>query len=104
MASAEENHVSSDTDEGGEIQLELVEQTLGTLDLRESEIYPSKHGKRRRRRRKEETKMDNDTRPTSPCHHAGDYSCFIENQAVKKRKTDKSSARSMKFLIHVFQI
>uniref|UniRef100_A0A3Q3W032 VLRF1 domain-containing protein n=1 Tax=Mola mola TaxID=94237 RepID=A0A3Q3W032_MOLML len=48
---AEENHVSSDTDEGGEIQLEMVEQTLGTLDLRESEICPSRRrgGKHRLR-------------------------------------------------------
>uniref|UniRef100_A0A3Q3VR64 VLRF1 domain-containing protein n=1 Tax=Mola mola TaxID=94237 RepID=A0A3Q3VR64_MOLML len=56
--SAEENHVSSDTDEGGEIQLEMVEQTLGTLDLRESEICPSRH-RRRRRRRREETELSN---------------------------------------------
>ncbi|XP_044073875.1 ankyrin repeat and zinc finger domain-containing protein 1 [Siniperca chuatsi] len=54
----EENHASSDEEEGGEIQLEMVEMTLGTLDLRESEIYPSRH--RRRRRKKEETKMQNE--------------------------------------------
>ncbi|KAM6934330.1 tRNA endonuclease ANKZF1 [Xenentodon cancila] len=51
----QENNHSSDKEEGGEIQLEMVELTLGTLDLRESEIYPSRH-KRRRRRRKEEDK------------------------------------------------
>ncbi|KAF1382473.1 hypothetical protein PFLUV_G00144150 [Perca fluviatilis] len=53
---AEENekHDSSDEVEGGEIQLEMVESTIGTLDLRESEIYPSRHRRRRRRRRKKE--------------------------------------------------
>ncbi|XP_041806641.1 ankyrin repeat and zinc finger domain-containing protein 1 isoform X1 [Chelmon rostratus] len=53
---AEENHDNSDTEEDGEIQLEMVELTLGTLDLRESEICPSRH-RRRRRRKKEETKI-----------------------------------------------
>ncbi|XP_022596668.1 ankyrin repeat and zinc finger domain-containing protein 1 [Seriola dumerili] len=58
VASAEENHDNS-IEEGGEIQLEMVELTLGTLDLREYKIYPSRH-KRRRRRKKEETKMQNE--------------------------------------------
>ncbi|XP_039673664.1 ankyrin repeat and zinc finger domain-containing protein 1 isoform X2 [Perca fluviatilis] len=49
-----EKHDSSDEVEGGEIQLEMVESTIGTLDLRESEIYPSRHRRRRRRRRKKE--------------------------------------------------
>ncbi|KAJ4933128.1 hypothetical protein JOQ06_029964 [Pogonophryne albipinna] len=53
---AEENHDSSDEEEGGEILLEMVEQTIGTLDLREYEIYPSRH-RRRRRRKKEEPKL-----------------------------------------------
>ncbi|KAM9347740.1 tRNA endonuclease ANKZF1 [Symphorus nematophorus] len=53
---AEEIHDSSDKEEGGELQLEMVELTLGTLDLRESEICPPRH-RRRRRRKKEETKM-----------------------------------------------
>lgn len=56
MALAEENHDSSDEEEGGEILLEMVEQTIGTLDLREYEIYPSRH-RRRRRRKKEEPKL-----------------------------------------------
>lgn len=63
MVSAEENHVSSDKEEGGEIQLEMVELTLGTLDLREYEICPSRH-RRRRRRKKEETAIQNDGRPS----------------------------------------
>ncbi|XP_074515599.1 tRNA endonuclease ANKZF1 isoform X1 [Sebastes fasciatus] len=58
-ASADENHESSDEEEGGEIQLEMVEMTIGTLDLRESEIYPSRH-RRRRRKKKEETKLENE--------------------------------------------
>ncbi|XP_028249646.1 ankyrin repeat and zinc finger domain-containing protein 1 [Parambassis ranga] len=57
---AQENQESSTEEENGEIQLEMVEMTLGTLDLRESEIYPSKHKKRRRRRKKEEAKLPSD--------------------------------------------
>ncbi|XP_076603555.1 tRNA endonuclease ANKZF1 isoform X1 [Chaetodon auriga] len=56
---AEENHDHSDTEESGEIQLEMVELTIGTLDLRENETCPSRH-RRRRRRRKEETKIQNE--------------------------------------------
>lgn len=55
---AEENHDSSDKEEDGEIQLEMVELTLGTLDLRESEICPSRH-RRRRRKKREESKSQN---------------------------------------------
>ncbi|XP_042350284.1 ankyrin repeat and zinc finger domain-containing protein 1 isoform X2 [Plectropomus leopardus] len=54
-----EKHESSDEEEAGEIQLEMMELTIGTLDLRESEIYPSRH-RRRRRRKKEETKLQNE--------------------------------------------
>ncbi|XP_034742434.1 ankyrin repeat and zinc finger domain-containing protein 1 isoform X2 [Etheostoma cragini] len=54
-----EKNDSSDEVEGGEIQLEMVEATIGTLDLRESEIYPSRH-RRRRRRKKEEPKLLNE--------------------------------------------
>ncbi|XP_049450340.1 ankyrin repeat and zinc finger domain-containing protein 1 isoform X1 [Epinephelus fuscoguttatus] len=50
---------SSDKEDGGEIQLEMVELTIGTLDLRESEIYPPRH-RRRRRKKKEETKLQNE--------------------------------------------
>nr|XP_020450416.1 ankyrin repeat and zinc finger domain-containing protein 1 isoform X1 [Monopterus albus] len=56
---AEENHDSSDEKEDGEIQLEMVEMTLGTLDLREFEIHSSRH-RRRRRRKKEDGKMQNE--------------------------------------------
>ncbi|XP_063355533.1 tRNA endonuclease ANKZF1 isoform X2 [Pelmatolapia mariae] len=52
---AEENRESTDEEECGEIQLEMVEMTLGTLDLRECEIHPSRH--KRRRRKKEEAKI-----------------------------------------------
>lgn len=58
-----ENHFSSclvtAAEEGDEIQLEMLEVTLGTLDLRESEICPSRH-QRRRRRRKEQRRIQND--------------------------------------------
>ncbi|XP_067459514.1 tRNA endonuclease ANKZF1 [Thunnus thynnus] len=55
---AEDHHDSADMEEEGEIQLEMVELTLGTLDLRESEIQPSRH-RRRRRRKKGENKKEN---------------------------------------------
>ncbi|XP_077392807.1 tRNA endonuclease ANKZF1 isoform X2 [Festucalex cinctus] len=46
---------SSDGEEGGEIQLEMVESTIGTQDLKEFDIQPSRHNRRRwRRRRKKE--------------------------------------------------
>ncbi|KAM4558897.1 tRNA endonuclease ANKZF1 isoform 2-T3 [Odontesthes bonariensis] len=63
-APTEENKSSSDEEEEeeeeeeGDIQLEMVEVTLGTLDLRESEIYPSRH-KRRKKKKKEEAKKPN---------------------------------------------
>lgn len=56
LAPEEEKHEDSDKEEGGEIQLEMVELTLGTLDLRESEIYPPRQ-RRRRRRKKGGSKM-----------------------------------------------
>ncbi|KAG7227494.1 hypothetical protein INR49_005309 [Caranx melampygus] len=55
----EESYDSSDKEDGGEVQLEMVELTLGTLDLRESEIYPSRQ-RRRRRRKKDEPKKQNE--------------------------------------------
>lgn len=68
LIAAEENSDHSDKEESGEIQLEMVELTLGTLDLRESEICPSRH-KRRRRRKKDETKVRNEGRSGSACYH-----------------------------------
>lgn len=53
-----EHHVTSE-EEGGEIRLKMLEVTLGTLDLRESEIYPSRQQRRKRRRKKEEKKIQN---------------------------------------------
>ncbi|KAM4608569.1 tRNA endonuclease ANKZF1 [Polymixia lowei] len=57
-----DEHDSSDEEEEeeGETQLEMVEMTLGTLDLREYEIQPSRQRKRRRRRKKEENKTENE--------------------------------------------
>ncbi|XP_035995342.1 ankyrin repeat and zinc finger domain-containing protein 1 isoform X3 [Fundulus heteroclitus] len=52
LAPAEENDESSDG-EGEEIQLETVELTIGTLDLRESEIYPCRRRKRRRKKKEQ---------------------------------------------------
>ncbi|XP_069554718.1 tRNA endonuclease ANKZF1 isoform X1 [Brachyistius frenatus] len=94
---AEENRDSSDTEEGGDIQLEMVELTLGTLDLREFEIYPSRH-KRRRRRKKEEPKMQNEglvdaeadsqeeAAPEAP--PAEDASQEMQSKTKKRRKTE----------------
>uniref|UniRef100_A0A146VC37 Ankyrin repeat and zinc finger domain containing 1, putative n=1 Tax=Fundulus heteroclitus TaxID=8078 RepID=A0A146VC37_FUNHE len=52
LAPAEEHDESSDG-EGEEIQLETVEMTIGTLDLRESEIYPCRRRKRRRKKKEQ---------------------------------------------------
>lgn len=59
LVTAAEHHVTSE-EEGDEIQLEMLEVTLGTLDLRESEICPSRHQRRRRRRKKEQRRIQND--------------------------------------------
>ncbi|XP_061547775.1 tRNA endonuclease ANKZF1 [Phycodurus eques] len=48
---------SSDEEQGDEIQLEMVEMTIGTRDLKEFDIQPSRHN-RRRRRKKEENKHE----------------------------------------------
>ncbi|XP_061697691.1 tRNA endonuclease ANKZF1 [Syngnathoides biaculeatus] len=44
---------SSDEEQEDEIELEMVEMTIGTRDLKEFDIQPSRHNRRRRRRRKE---------------------------------------------------
>uniref|UniRef100_A0A8D0ADV1 Ankyrin repeat and zinc finger peptidyl tRNA hydrolase 1 n=1 Tax=Sander lucioperca TaxID=283035 RepID=A0A8D0ADV1_SANLU len=92
LASAEENekHDSSDEVEGGEIQLEMVESTIGTLDLRESEIYPSRHRRRRRRmRKKEEPKLQNEGRSAPVCRHISGYSSYITE--TQEQIVDESS-------------
>uniref|UniRef100_H3C4I3 Ankyrin repeat and zinc finger peptidyl tRNA hydrolase 1 n=1 Tax=Tetraodon nigroviridis TaxID=99883 RepID=H3C4I3_TETNG len=58
LVAAAEHQLTSE-EEGDEIQLETLEVTLGTLDLRESEICPARH-QRRRRRKKEQRKTQND--------------------------------------------
>ena len=90
MASAEENYDSSDKEEGGEIQLEMMELTLGTLDLREHEIHPSRH-RRRRRRKKEEAKMQNDGRSSPVYHHVGgcSYILRIKGMCISHQKLIK---------------
>lgn len=55
----QEHHVSSDEEEGGDVQLELVEQTLLTLELREFEICPSRHRRRRRKKKEEIAEQSN---------------------------------------------
>lgn len=61
-----EHQVSSEEEED-EIQLKMLEVTLGTLDLRESEICPSRHQRRKRRRKKEGKKIQNHNRPGRVC-------------------------------------
>ncbi|XP_051937425.1 ankyrin repeat and zinc finger domain-containing protein 1 [Hippocampus zosterae] len=55
----EETQSSSDVDERGEIQFEMVESTIGTQDLKEFDIQPSGHNKRRWRRRKKKEEEEN---------------------------------------------
>lgn len=59
MTPEEEETNVSDEEEEAEIHLETVELTLGTLDLRESEIFPSRNKRRTKKRLKEETKNPN---------------------------------------------
>lgn len=66
LVSAVESHDSSEKEDGEEIQLEMVELTIGTLDLRESEIYPCRQ-RRRRRRKKDEPKKQTEGRSSPVC-------------------------------------
>uniref|UniRef100_H3DGD0 Ankyrin repeat and zinc finger peptidyl tRNA hydrolase 1 n=1 Tax=Tetraodon nigroviridis TaxID=99883 RepID=H3DGD0_TETNG len=58
LVAAAEHQLTSE-EEGDEIQLETLEVTLGTLDLRESEICPARHQRRRRRKKVSKTKAGN---------------------------------------------
>ena len=55
---------SSDDEELGESILETVEVEVGTLHLREYEVQPSRHRKRRRKK-KEVNKMDDEGKSNS---------------------------------------
>ncbi|XP_028446941.1 ankyrin repeat and zinc finger domain-containing protein 1 isoform X2 [Perca flavescens] len=103
-----EKHDSSDEVEGGEIQLEMVELTIGTLDLRESEIYPSRHRRRRRRRRKEEepklqneelsyTEADNQEEEVPEATPAEDAP--QEAQSKNKRKKKAQSKKQLEEIV-----
>jgi hypothetical protein len=59
VTSTEEEPESSDDEELGESILETVEVELGTLHLREFEVHPSRHRKKRRKK-KEANKMDDE--------------------------------------------
>ncbi|XP_022069268.2 ankyrin repeat and zinc finger domain-containing protein 1 isoform X1 [Acanthochromis polyacanthus] len=94
---AEENHDSSDEeDKGGEIQLEMVELTLGTLDLRESEICPSRH-KRRRRRKEKNTKMQKEELSNTEADNREEFvpetTPAEETQLKNKRKRKAQSKK-----------
>lgn len=53
---------SSDDEELGESILETIEMEVGTLHLREHEVHPSRHRKKRRKK-KEANKMDDEGKP-----------------------------------------
>lgn len=82
----QEKHVSSDEEEGGEVQLELLEQTLGTLDLREFEICPSRHRRRRRRKKKEQTAKPSEGRPCSLSLTKGGFSYTKQSDLIIRQK------------------
>ncbi|XP_068428731.1 tRNA endonuclease ANKZF1 isoform X2 [Clinocottus analis] len=54
----DENHARSGEEEVGDIQLEMMELTIGTLHLKDFETNPSGH-RRRNRRKKKESKLQN---------------------------------------------
>ncbi|KAM9484643.1 tRNA endonuclease ANKZF1 isoform 2-T4 [Salvelinus alpinus] len=58
--------VEEEESSGEELELETVEVTLGTLDLREYEIYPARRKKRKERRRTEDRGLINREAVGSP--------------------------------------
>ncbi|XP_041857850.1 ankyrin repeat and zinc finger domain-containing protein 1 [Melanotaenia boesemani] len=94
-----ENNDTSDEEEGGEIKLEMMELTLGTLDLRESEIYPSRH--KRRRRKKKEAKnqteeisnKEADKEEELPGAEPAEEEETIQKQQSMKNKRRKSQSK-----------
>ncbi|XP_038870296.1 ankyrin repeat and zinc finger domain-containing protein 1 [Salvelinus namaycush] len=58
--------VEEEESSGEELELETVEVTLGTLDLREYEIYPARRKKRKERRRTEDRGLSNREAVGSP--------------------------------------
>ncbi|XP_029981155.1 ankyrin repeat and zinc finger domain-containing protein 1 [Sphaeramia orbicularis] len=101
----ENNHESTDeVEDGEEIQLETVEMTLVTLDLRDSEICPSKR-KRRKRRKKEDTKIQNedvsntetDAKETPEAPPAEDT--FQETQSKTKKKKRAQAKQQLEEIV-----
>uniref|UniRef100_A0A4W5PR13 Uncharacterized protein n=1 Tax=Hucho hucho TaxID=62062 RepID=A0A4W5PR13_9TELE len=58
--------VEEEESSGEALELETVEVTLGTLDLREHEIYPARRKKRKERRRTEDRGLSNSEAVRSP--------------------------------------
>uniref|UniRef100_A0A1A8JXX2 Ankyrin repeat and zinc finger domain containing 1 n=1 Tax=Nothobranchius kuhntae TaxID=321403 RepID=A0A1A8JXX2_NOTKU len=84
------------SDDGGEIQLEMVELTLGTLDLRENEIYPSRHRKRKRRKKegKQLKEEKSNTEAENQEEEEHEATPVEENtQSSTKRKTKAQSKK-----------
>ncbi|XP_034430360.1 ankyrin repeat and zinc finger domain-containing protein 1 isoform X1 [Hippoglossus hippoglossus] len=101
---AEENPDSSEKEEAGEIQLVMEEMTIGTLDLREYEVYPPRH-RRRRRRKKEEADMqteelintegDDQEEEEEVPEAAADEDTRRETQPKNKRKKKTQSKKQV---------
>ncbi|TNN84472.1 Ankyrin repeat and zinc finger domain-containing protein 1 [Liparis tanakae] len=103
---ADENHDSSGEEEGGDIQLEMVEMTIGTLDLREFEVsYPSRPRRRRRRKEEESKQQHEELSPTE----ADDQEEVLEAgpaedapqeaQATHKRKRKAQSKKQLEGVV-----
>uniref|UniRef100_A0A4W4H8C1 Ankyrin repeat and zinc finger peptidyl tRNA hydrolase 1 n=1 Tax=Electrophorus electricus TaxID=8005 RepID=A0A4W4H8C1_ELEEL len=80
-SNVEEDEQSSEDE--GSVQLEMVEVTLGTLDLREHEVKPNKK-KRRKRRERKTTEREGELLLTSDLSHWQNSASFsrIEGTAV----------------------
>ncbi|XP_037344817.2 tRNA endonuclease ANKZF1 isoform X2 [Pungitius pungitius] len=68
---ADKDPKSSGEEEVRDIQLEMVELTIGTLNLREFEIYPPRHRKRRRRKKKKEEEEEESELQTDELSQTG---------------------------------
>ncbi|XP_056144965.1 ankyrin repeat and zinc finger domain-containing protein 1 isoform X2 [Lampris incognitus] len=99
-----DEHDDSGKEEDGETLLEIVEVTLGTLDLREYEIQPSRH-KRRRRRKKDGNKMEREevntmerNKPDEAVLEATPTEDSLADKPTKTKPTRMALSKKMKHL------
>ncbi|KAM8857093.1 tRNA endonuclease ANKZF1 isoform 1-T1 [Synchiropus picturatus] len=92
-----ESSAEQEEEEEGGIQLELVEMTLSTLDLRESEVYTGR-SKKRRRKKKKESQKDKENVADSDDDTEGKVSALPESvnksqdgEPVKQQVEDEST-------------